>query len=56
MKSLRDARAQGKLGEFAKEHERDAPGDEEAFNRALKSMAQTSLKAPKASSRRNRGD
>lgn len=42
MTTLRKARESGELDQFAKEHERDAPGDEDAFNRALKSMAQTS--------------
>lgn len=49
MKSLREARDQGKLDQFAKEHEADAPGDEEAFNRALQSMAGKSKEAPAAS-------
>lgn len=46
MPSLREARDSGKLDQFAKEHEADAPGDEDAFNRALRSMAGKSKEAP----------
>lgn len=49
MTSLREARESGKLDEFAKDREQDAPGDEAAFNRALRSMAGTSKEAPEAS-------
>ncbi len=31
MKTLRQAREAGKLDQFAKDHEADAPGDEAAF-------------------------
>lgn len=48
-KSLKQARDTGKLDQFAKDHEADAPGDEEAFNRALASMAGKSKEAPEAS-------
>lgn len=50
MTTLRQAREQGKLAEFAQEHDNDAPGDEDAFNRALRSMAGKSKEAPEASS------
>lgn len=50
MTNLREAREQGKLDEFAKERDNDAPGDGDAFNRALRSMAGTSKEAPEASS------
>ena len=50
MKNLREARDQGKLDQFAADHEGDAPGDEEAFNRAFQSMAGTSKAVPEASS------
>ena len=53
--TLREAREKGKLDEFIKEHKGDPKGDPEAFNRAVRAMAQTSKEAPKASSRRNRG-
>jgi len=56
MTSLKKAREQGKLDQFIKEHEADAEGDAEAFNRAVRSMAQKSKVAPKASSRSNRDD
>ena len=47
--SLSAARNQGKLSQFGKEREGDAPGDEEAFNRAFQSMAGTSKAIPEAS-------
>lgn len=50
MISLRKAREEGKLDRFAADHEADPPGDEEAFNRALQSMAGTSKAVPEASS------
>jgi hypothetical protein len=50
LSTLREAREQGKLDEFAKERDNDTPpGDEDAFNRALRSMAGTSKEAPEAS-------
>lgn len=49
MATLKQARDSGNLDQFAKDHEADAPGDEEAFNRALQSMAGTSKEAPAAS-------
>lgn len=50
MKSLREARDKGTLNEFAAEQDANPPGDEEAFNRALQSMAGKSKEAPPASS------
>jgi hypothetical protein len=50
MTTLRQARDAGKLDQFAAEHEADAPGDEDAFNRALASMAGSSKATPEASS------
>lgn len=47
--TLKRARDTGKLAEFAAEHEADAPGDEDAFNRALASMAGKSKPAPETS-------
>lgn len=42
---------------FIREHERDAPGDAEKLDKALKRPAsQKSKEAPKASSRRDRDD
>ena len=49
MTNLRKAREEGKLDQFAADHEADAPGDEEAFNRAFQSMAGTSKAVPEAS-------
>ena len=50
MTTLRKARETGKLDQFAKEHDADPPGDEEAFNRLFGSMAGKSKEAPEASS------
>lgn len=50
MTTLRKAREEGKLDQFAKEHDADPPGDEAAFNRLFKAMAGTSKEAPEASS------
>lgn len=47
--TLRKARDSGKLEQFAADHEADAPGDEDAFNRALASMAGKSKPAPETS-------
>jgi hypothetical protein len=52
--SLRAARENNALEEFAREHDGDAPGDEAVFNRALRSMAGTSKEAPAASKPRRR--
>lgn len=48
--SLAEARKQGKLKQFIKEHRRDPKGDADAFNRALESMAGKSKEAREASS------
>jgi hypothetical protein len=50
MRTLRKAREEGKLDQFAKDREGDPPGDEEALKRALASMAGTSTAVPEASS------
>ena len=55
MTSLRKARDQGKLDQFTKDHEADAPGDEAAFNATLASMAGKSPEAPKASRKERPG-
>ena len=55
MTNLRKAREEGKLDQFAADREADPPGDEEAFNRALQSMAGKSKEAP-AASKPERGD
>ena len=49
MKTLREARKQGQLDQFAIEQDADPPGDEAAFNRLFESMAGTSKEAPAAS-------
>ena len=47
MTNLRKARDEGKVGEFAAEHE--AEGDEAQFNRLFEAMAGTSKAVPEAS-------
>jgi hypothetical protein len=54
--SLRVARESGKLDQFAKDHEADAPGDEDAFNATLASMAGKSKAVPEASKPDHSGD
>lgn len=54
MISLKRARLEGKLEEFAKARENDSPGDEAAFNRAVASMARKSKATPGASKKGNR--
>jgi hypothetical protein len=52
MISLRKALKEGKLEEFIREHEKDAPGDLEKLDKAIKRPASDKSKAtPKASSR-----
>lgn len=55
MTTLREARKMGALSQFAREHEADAPGDADAFNRALTSMARKSPAVPKASRKERDG-
>ena len=54
--SLAKARAEGKMDQFMQEHEADTSGDEEAFNRALQSMAGKSKATPAASKPERSGD
>lgn len=57
MISLRDARKKGQLDKFVHEHEKDASGDVEKLDKALKRPAsQKSKEAPKASSRHGSDD
>ena len=49
MASLKHARDHGKLDQFAKDREADAPGCEHRFNRALASMAGKSKAVPATS-------
>jgi len=56
MTTLKQARERDSLDQFIKEHEADPQGDAEAFNRAVRAMAQKSKEAPKASSRSNPDD
>jgi len=54
--TLKQARESGKMDQFIQEHEGDSEGDAEAFNRAVRAMAQKSKEAPKASPQNDRGD
>lgn len=56
MKNLKQAREQGVLDQFAKDHETDTPGNEAAFNATLASMAGKSKAVPEASSPDDHGD
>ena len=49
MSTLRKARDEGNLDQFAADREADAPGDEAEFNRLFGSMAGTSKAVPEAS-------
>lgn len=49
MTNLKQARELNQLSEFAAEHDGDTPGDEDAFNRALASMAGKSKPAQETS-------
>lgn len=55
--TLREAREQGKLDQFAAEREAESatPGDEHAFNRAVEAMAGKSKPTP-GTSKRDRSD
>lgn len=55
MTTLREAREEGKLDEFAKAREGET-GDADAFNRAVTSMARKSKATPVASKKGNRDD
>jgi len=57
MTNLKKARDEGRLEEFIREHEKDAPGDQEKLDKALKRPAsQRSKEAPKASSQTDSDD
>ena len=56
MNTLKQARESGKLDQFAKDRDADAPGDEAAFNRALQSMAGKSKADQEASKPDRSGD
>jgi hypothetical protein len=49
MTTLKEAKEQGKLKEFIKEHSKDPKGDKAKFDKLIKSISQKS-KAPQASS------
>ncbi len=56
MTTLKQAREQGKMEQFIREHKADPKGDPEAFNRAVQAMAGKSKAVPEASCRGNRDD
>lgn len=49
LRTLRKARDEGKLDQFAADHEADPPGDEAALIATLESMAGKSKAVPEAS-------
>lgn len=58
-KSLKDARKDGDIEGFIKEHEKDAPGDLDKLENAIKRPTEsqgTVSKAPKASPKASSGD
>lgn len=56
MTNLREARQQGKLEQFIKEHSRDPDGDADAFDLTVQAMAGKSSEAPQTSSQDDPGD
>ena len=50
MTTLKEARDNGKLAQFVKEHRRDKKGDAAAFDATLEAMAGKSKPVPKTSS------
>jgi hypothetical protein len=55
MTTLKDAIKNNKLKDFIKERSKEeGRGDKEKFDKAIKSISQTSSKAPKASTQGNR--
>lgn len=57
MITLREAAKAKKINQFVREHEKDAPGDSEKLDLALKKpVSQRSKEAPKASQKRASDD
>lgn len=56
MDNLKQAREQGKIGQFAKERDKGDAGDETLFNATLQAMAGISTEAPEASCEAPDGD
>lgn len=56
MTTLKEARDNGKLAQFVKEHRRDPKGDATAFNGTLETMAGKSKAVPAASKKRSPDD
>lgn len=54
--TLREARKKGKLEKFIKEHEKDAPGDLDKLDAALKRPTRGSEKATRKASSRDASD
>lgn len=44
--SLKEAREQGKLNEFIKEHEKDAPGNADKIDQTISNIATNTRPAP----------
>jgi len=56
MTTLKSALKEGKLDQFIKEHENDAPGDLERFDKALKRPADQKKSAAREASSRAASD
>jgi hypothetical protein len=56
MTTLKEARDEGKIAQFVKEHRRDPKGSADAFNATLEAMAGKSKAVPAASTKRNPDD
>ncbi len=55
MTTLKEAQEKGKIKDFIKERTKEEKrGDKEKFDKAIKSISQTSSKAPQASTQGNR--
>ena len=56
MTTLKEARKKGKLEQFIREHEKDAPGDLVKFEEALRRSVRESGKATRKASSRESSD
>ena len=54
MTTLKDAREQGKLDQFIKEHQNNPDGDADQVSRVVEAMAKRSRAIPRSSSPRKR--
>ena len=54
--NLQEARKKGKLEQFIREHEKDAPGDLDKFEKAIKRSVRESAKATRKASSEESSD